>query len=874
MLRIDREAIKDLSPSEQDDALRLLSEYENALKANPLLGYRPHVKQRTFHASHEPLKLFFGGNRCIAGFEHVRMGNGTIKPINEIQVGERVLCADLAGNTSSRKVLAKYANGRKPISRWEFSKRETKLIVWATSNHKFVARREGQHGNVMRPVGELHSRWSVQRQLGFDGYRDIRDEDKGYTLLYGLLLGDGCVTRRRVQFHCADDELLHRVKIECEALGLRLHSNRANYAMHTIAQVAQPVLVRNGVGQFEEGSRNVLLDRLEHHGIHRKAYEKTIPSEARGWSNDDIGCLVKGLLATDGSVWSSEGTIRVGFTSVSRALANGLKELLEDRFGVYGSRLLEQQRPDKRPEYSFTIGNYWSLRRLYEKVGLLGEKGRKLREGVFSWKGKKSDASRLLFRSGTPDGECDTYDLLVDHPDHAYVLANGLIVSNSGKTTAGILDDIIQAVDADVVPEHLKPYKRFHPPFHCRIVAPDFTSTMEGVIFQKLREWLPASQLTGERFDKAYEKTNRRLTFKNGSTFDFLTFEQDLDKFGGAAKHRIHYDESPPRDIRRESMMRLIDYGGDELFTLTPLHGLNWLYEEFWEPWRKGNLAETTVVLVDMDDNPYIDDKAKKRALAGASREEIQARKSGRFVHFAGLIYDEFTRSDHVIPELEALPPQSRVYVGIDPGMRHMCAVLWTYLDQDDCLTVFDELGLQDHNIAQVCEAIKLVNRKWGSEVQGKIVPLTPSWYVIDPAARNVMHNTGRSDQMEYTKHGVVTILGQNSVTAGISVIKERLQTDRLKVTANCQQTIDQFRKYRWKSESRSEDAPKEQPVKRDDHLLDSLRYVAMSMPQAAEREEREEEANLTPLQRAINQDIRNARRPRIPKTSYGGVYA
>jgi len=447
--------------------------------------------------------------------------------------------------------------------------------------------------------------------------------------------------------------------------------------------------------------------------------------------------------------------------------------------------------------------------------------------------------------------------------------------NRSGKTTAGILDDLIQAVDLDCLPDHLRAYKRWDPPFHCRIIVPDFTSTMEGVIFQKLREWAPKAQLVGDRFDKAYEKTTRKLLFKNGSTIDFLTFEQDLDKFGGAAKHRIHYDEEPPKDIRRESMMRLIDYGGDELFTMTPLHGMSWMFDEIWEPWTKGTLTETTLVLVDMDDNPYLDANTKRRALAGLTREEREARKSGRFVHFAGMIYDEFSRMHHVIPEIDRLPPASRVYVGIDPGMRHMAAVVWCYLTTEDTMVVFDELALQGHTVRQVAESIKQINMKWGQKTDsGSVVPLQPDWYVIDPSARNIVHQTGRSDQMEFTDHGIVTILGQNSVTAGINRVKERLQAHRLVVAANCQQTIDQFRKYRWATPTRTEDDPKEKPVKTDDHLLDALRYVVASRPYTTPVEE--EELLLNPMERRMREEMtgKTYNKRRIPASPMGGVFA
>lgn len=443
--------------------------------------------------------------------------------------------------------------------------------------------------------------------------------------------------------------------------------------------------------------------------------------------------------------------------------------------------------------------------------------------------------------------------------------------NRSGKTTAGILDDIIQAVDENVLPDHLKAYKKFQPPFHCRIVCPG-EDQLHSTIFQKLREWTPTSQLVGDRFDKAYEKSRGILHFKNGSFIDFLTYGQEVDKFGGTAKHRIHYDEEPPREIRMEGVMRLLDYErADELFTMTPIHGMTWMFDDIWEPWRKGLLQDAKVVLVDMDDNPHLDAEQKAKLLAGFSKSELEARKSGKFVHFAGMIYEEFARHKHVIPEIASVPAGSRVYVGIDPGMRHMAAVVWTYLTPEDTMVVFDELALQGQNVEQVCEAIKLVNQKWGRRTEKGVIALSPNWYVIDPSARNIEHQTGRSDQAEYTKHGIVTIQGQNSKTAGISAVKVRLEHQRLLVCANCETLISEFRKYRWKKPKKVEDDPKEEPVKTDDHLLDALRYVVASRPYNPPEEKEEP---MTPMQRALKRDMEGLQHRQIPRTPYGGVLA
>ncbi len=430
--------------------------------------------------------------------------------------------------------------------------------------------------------------------------------------------------------------------------------------------------------------------------------------------------------------------------------------------------------------------------------------------------------------------------------------------NRSGKTTAGILDDIIQAVDRDCLPEKLLPYKKFEPPFHCRIVTPG-ADVLEGVVFQKLREWCPKDQLVGGSFDKAYSKSRKLLHFVNGSYFDFLSYGQDLDMFSGAAKHRIHYDEEPPKDIRQEGKMRLLDYkGADEIFTMTPVIGMSsWMYDEIWQPWQKGELQNGIVVLVDMDDNPYLDKDQKAIAVAGYSKEELEARKKGRFVSFSGMIYNEFQPHIHIIQERE-LPKGVEIYVGIDPGIRHMAAVVWTYVAASGKMVVFDELALQGHTIADVCKAIDAINRKHGGNM-----PIVPNWYVIDPAAQNRSHQTGRSDQMEYMDHGVITILGQNAVTAGINRVKERFEANQLFIMDNCQNVIDELRKYRWSKPTRTENDTKEVPVKKDDHLLDALRYVVASRPYEPTTEV--DERFMGPVELALKNAINRTKTYEIP---------
>lgn len=410
--------------------------------------------------------------------------------------------------------------------------------------------------------------------------------------------------------------------------------------------------------------------------------------------------------------------------------------------------------------------------------------------------------------------------------------------NRSGKTTAGIADDLIQAVDRSCLPEHLRKYKKWEPPFKCRIVSPDFTSTMEGVIFEKIRELVPRDQLQGGSWDKAYDKQRRVLRFANGSWFDFLTSEQDIDKFSGAALHRVHFDEEPPgekgRQIYQECSMRLIDYGGDIIFSMTPLFGMSWVYDVVWE--RRGSecrpgLYETddmTVVTVDMDENPHLNMEAKKIVLDGLTDAEKRARKAGQFVHFAGLVYDEFNPEAHVVSQVGASHLKGQtIIVGIDPGIK-TTAVVFSAFDGENSLLVFDEITLTESNAIpeQAAKEIKRKLTEW---------KVKPTYFIIDPAARHRSLVNAEQVSTAYARAGINTIPGQNAVEPGVFEVKRRLEhtlkgakTGEIHISRSCERLLWEFSRYRMDPKAEGFSV-----VKKDDHHLDALRYLCMARPVA-----------------------------------------
>ena len=430
--------------------------------------------------------------------------------------------------------------------------------------------------------------------------------------------------------------------------------------------------------------------------------------------------------------------------------------------------------------------------------------------------------------------------------------------NQAGKSTAGIVDCIIQSVEPEMVPDHLKAFKKHTGAFRCRVAAQG-REEIEDFIFEKIREWCPPSQWVGGSWKTAYDKQHHVLHFTNGSYWSFKTYAQEAQQWGGSTLDRVLMDEEPGPHHLQEARIRVMRREGQLLFTMTPVEGLSHMFDAFedlisemettgeWESWADDRAA----VFADMDDNPWLTEKAKAQALRGLSAEELKARKEGRFVALSGLIYGDFDPQTHVIPGIRKLPSNVNVVVGIDPGIRYACAVGWFYLTSDDTLVMFDEGYFKDMTIKEVADRIHRTNGYWGCD---------PMMYVIDPAAKNRSSQTGRSDQMEFADHGIVTIPGQNSVTAGINRCRERLQNNRFFVTDNCTNFQKEIRTYRWKKPPKNAEGDgRETPVKKDDHLLDQWRLVCMSRPG---RPETDVPDNETADQRLLREHAEQVTRP------------
>lgn len=416
----------------------------------------------------------------------------------------------------------------------------------------------------------------------------------------------------------------------------------------------------------------------------------------------------------------------------------------------------------------------------------------------------------------------------------------------SGKTITTNVDDVIQCVPADLVPEHLLQYKIWEPPFFGRIITPDFGQSYAEIL-RSLMEWIPPEALHLGKWEAAFSEKKHVLNFACGSFLEFMTQQQEVSQFGGTSRHRVRYDEEPKgikgEEIREANVNRLIQYRGDECFGFSPVHGLGATGNDLWDQ-RGEEIAKDVylsdgmiVVVAEQADNPHLDEAGRAEAEAKIPERMRAARSRGQFVHGAGLVYEEFDRDIHVCPPLDPEFVKSLEQVdGLDPGLN--TAILLAGFDSDDVLWIYDELFLVDSaSIPEKAVARYDAKREeWG-------LPHRPRRLYIDPAAgaRSNRDNTKLEDL--YREAGLKARQADNDVEAGIAEINRRLvhldgeesPAPLIQIASNCKRLLWEKGRYR-KERSAAGDL---EIVKENDHACDTERYIAMHRRQKKKRRSR-----------------------------------
>lgn len=412
--------------------------------------------------------------------------------------------------------------------------------------------------------------------------------------------------------------------------------------------------------------------------------------------------------------------------------------------------------------------------------------------------------------------------------------------NRAGKTTANVLECLWWMTKTHPYRPEINSIEE---PIRGRLVCVDFGTLVKNIIPQ-FQQWTPKKYLIEGSWDKSYDKQNKILTLNNGAFIEFMSYDQQLDKFSGTSRHFISFDEEGPSHIFSECRARLVDTGGSWWISMTPLDGLTWVYEDIWNPWdklrqkNKEDEFKYFVIQADMLDNPTISPEEAEEYLGSLDPKEREAREHGNFVQLGGRVFKNFDPKIHSFSFADfKLTPEMRVYTSVDVGWAHPTAWLWHAVEPDGHITTFHEMVESGFTIQDWSK------RVLEFEKENKIQVFLRTG---DPAMRQTRTNIGVSDISEYARNGIFLAVegvpaGPGSVNIGLIKMEQYMRMDPTgertwwRYTDNCTTLEDQMQRLRWATyaskKSEAENAPKGTIHKKDDDAPDSARYFFTLMP-------------------------------------------
>ena len=314
----------------------------------------------------------------------------------------------------------------------------------------------------------------------------------------------------------------------------------------------------------------------------------------------------------------------------------------------------------------------------------------------------------------------------------------------------------------------------------------------------------------------------------NGGRIVCKAVRQGRKGWQGDACHRVRFDEEPDdMEVVHEAMVRLVDFGGKACFSMTPLSGWTELLTEHVEVPD----PDVAVNWLHGADNPHIPTENLERIMRKFGAHEQGARRRGEIVALEGRIYTEWSRALHIVPGFPIPPewPWAR-FAGWDFGTRNPTAIAWLAHDPaDDVIHVYREhykagKPLQYHAM----RFHQLSGNDWDPD--RKVPILLPDGQALGFVCADSAGADQRIQLLEYGITTVASLKGPGSVRDGINRVAARLAPDaegrpHLVVHDCCTHFVKEIESYRWDPTKRQGDMA-DQPLKKDDHLMDASRYA------------------------------------------------
>lgn len=219
-----------------------------------------------------------------------------------------------------------------------------------------------------------------------------------------------------------------------------------------------------------------------------------------------------------------------------------------------------------------------------------------------------------------------------------------------------------------------------------------------------------------------------------------------------------------------------------------------------------------------LDDNPYVDDNYKQRIRDSLSGLFYKRNYLGLWCLAEGAIFDFFDKNIHVVKH----PPRAAEYyiAAIDYGTANpfACLVIGVstgkYTQTGKCLWVEKEYYWDPK-----AKGRQKINSEFADDVVEFLEPYGVKHLYIDPSAE--------AFQLELRRRGLHTVHANNDVENGIQVMCAQMAQGNLFIMEDCKNLIREIESYVWDPKQALKGY--DEPLKKDDHAVDALRYAINS---------------------------------------------
>lgn len=219
-----------------------------------------------------------------------------------------------------------------------------------------------------------------------------------------------------------------------------------------------------------------------------------------------------------------------------------------------------------------------------------------------------------------------------------------------------------------------------------------------------------------------------------------------------------------------------------------------------------------------LDDNPYVNDDYKQRIRDSLSGLFYKRNYLGLWCLAEGAIFDFFDRSIHILRR----PPTAAEYwiAGIDYGAVNPFCCLLIGVSSGRYTQTGKKMWVEkEYYYDPKVRGRQKVNSEFAEDVYNFLEPYNVRHIYIDPSAASM--------QLELQKRGMHIVHANNDVEFGIAEMTSEMKKGNLYVLDECLNTIREIESYVWDSKAAQQGY--DEPLKKDDHAVDALRYCVAS---------------------------------------------